>query len=456
MVADNLVERIETLFRGHIPTGLVGAQFLMRTLTRIGRPDLALRFATQTDYPSWGYMVQNNATTIWELWNGNTADPAMNSQNHVMLLGDLLTWYFENLAGIKSSETATGFRHLIMEPTLIAGLDSVEASHASPYGPIASKWNVVERTFTWDISVPVNVTATISVPAGQEGDVFENGRAVSESKECKIVGMKGGKLVVEIASGRYHFSSSGFTVATPPKLVAAPRFETRKRSDTKPIPILLACNTEGATIRYTLDNSSPTEKSPLYDGKLEVVKSTVVRARAFKEGFINSYESKAEFEIHPERIPVKHIAYVTRYSPKHPPANGDTVLIDQQEASTSYVDGKWAGYEGNDLEVILDLGTPTRIHRLIVRCLSQPNSWIFLPEAITVSTMSGAAKFSPAASLRCGPAKDVQTIQRYSIPMKNVEAQYVKVKIKNTGKCPSWHSAPGEKAWLFVDEVFVE
>jgi alpha-L-rhamnosidase len=455
-VADNLVEVIETRFRGHVPTGLVGAQFLMRTLNEIGRADIAYRFATQVDYPSWGYMIQNNATTIWELWNGNTADPAMNSQNHVMLLGDLLTWYFENLAAIKSSDTETGFKHLIMEPTLIAGLDSVDASHVSPYGPITSKWTLVGKTYTWDVSLPVNVTATLYVPAGQQGDVFENGRPVSESANCKVVGMRNGKLVVEIPSGRYRFSSSGFSIVTSPKLVAAPRFENKKRSDTKPVPILLACNTEGATIRYTLDNTAPTEKSPLYDGTLEVAKSTVVRARAFKEGFVNSYESKAEIEIHPERLPIQRITYVTRYSPKHPPANGDTVLIDQQEASMSYGDGKWAGYEGDDLEVILDMGKPTTIRRLIVRCLSHPSSWILLPKAISVSTSSSPGEFSLAATLRCGPPKDVQTIQKYAIPMKDVEAQYLKVKVKNIGKCPSWHSAHGEKAWLFVDEIFVE
>jgi len=52
---------------------------------------LALTVNTQTDYPGYGYMIENGATTIWELWNGNTADPAMNSGNHVMLLGDFLT-----------------------------------------------------------------------------------------------------------------------------------------------------------------------------------------------------------------------------------------------------------------------------------------------------------------------------------------------------------------------------
>lgn len=58
----------------------------MRSLTENGRADLAYKLASNTTFPSWGYMVENGATTIWELWNGNTAAPNMNSYNHVMLL----------------------------------------------------------------------------------------------------------------------------------------------------------------------------------------------------------------------------------------------------------------------------------------------------------------------------------------------------------------------------------
>jgi len=74
---------------------LIGAQYLNRVLSDNGRADLAYAIATQRDYPSWGYMIEHGATTIWELWNGNTADPAMNSGNHVMLIGDLVIWFYE-------------------------------------------------------------------------------------------------------------------------------------------------------------------------------------------------------------------------------------------------------------------------------------------------------------------------------------------------------------------------
>ncbi|RYG01943.1 MAG: alpha-rhamnosidase, partial [Chitinophagaceae bacterium] len=118
-VFKNITYTVEVTNNGHLSNGLVGIQWLMRCLNDYGRPDLAYTVATKKTYPSWGYMVENGATTIWELWNGNTADPKMNSQNHVMMLGDLLIWYYENLAGIKSADAA--FKKIIMKPEMING-----------------------------------------------------------------------------------------------------------------------------------------------------------------------------------------------------------------------------------------------------------------------------------------------------------------------------------------------
>ena len=119
-VFDHLVRKITDETHGHVGTGLVGGQWLNRVLTAGGRPDLAYGFATATDYPSWGYMVAKDATTIWELWNGDTADPAMNSGNHVMLVGDLVIWLYENLAGIQTDPAQPAFKHILMKP-LVGG-----------------------------------------------------------------------------------------------------------------------------------------------------------------------------------------------------------------------------------------------------------------------------------------------------------------------------------------------
>ena len=100
-VMARLVKKIDVESNDHVGVGLIGAQWLMRTLTENGQGDLAFKIATQTTYPGWGYMISKGATTVWELWNGDTADPSMNSGNHVMQIGDLNVWFYEYLAGIR-------------------------------------------------------------------------------------------------------------------------------------------------------------------------------------------------------------------------------------------------------------------------------------------------------------------------------------------------------------------
>jgi alpha-L-rhamnosidase len=206
----HVVDKTMHDFHGHISTGLVGAQWLMRTLTGNGRPDIAYRLATNTSYPSWGYMAKEGATTIWELWNGNTADPAMNSGNHVMLLGDLVVWFYEDLGGISSDSARPGFKKIVMKPFPVDSLDYVRASYHSVHGLISSDWKVKDGDFDWEVSVPVNTTARILIPAKQESGVTEGGRKLASAPGVKFIGMEAGRAVVEVGSGDYHFRSAKF------------------------------------------------------------------------------------------------------------------------------------------------------------------------------------------------------------------------------------------------------
>jgi alpha-L-rhamnosidase len=206
----HVVDKTMNDFHGHISTGLVGAQWLMRTLTAGGRPDIAYRLVTNTSYPSWGYMAKEGATTIWELWNGNTADPAMNSGNHVMLLGDLVVWFYEDLGGISSDSARPGFKQIVMKPYPVDSLGYVKASYHSVHGMIRSSWQVNNGDFDWRISVPVNTTARVLVPARAASDVTEGGKDLASAPGVKFLSMEGDRAVIEVGSGDYHFLSRGF------------------------------------------------------------------------------------------------------------------------------------------------------------------------------------------------------------------------------------------------------
>jgi alpha-L-rhamnosidase len=203
----HLVNKIEHDTQGHIGTGLIGGQYLNRVLSDHGRADLCYTIAGQKDYPSWGYMVGQGATTIWELWNGNTADPAMNSGNHVMLIGDLVVWFYEYLAGIAPDAAQPGFKHIVMKPQPVGDLKFVKASHRSPYGLISSEWHKDGNNFNWHITVPANTTATVYVPAKSAEAVTESGRSTDKSKGMKFLRMENGRAVFEIGSGEYQFAS---------------------------------------------------------------------------------------------------------------------------------------------------------------------------------------------------------------------------------------------------------
>lgn len=158
----NIISKTMNDFGGHVSTGVVGIQQLMRTLTHYGRTDLALRLATDTTYPSWGYMARRGATTIWELWNGDTGDPSMNSANHVMLLGDLLLWEYEYLAGIRP--LGPGYTTIELRPTFVEGLNRVDCTYRSVSGTIESHWRRTGKGIEWTVVVPPNTTAEVYLP----------------------------------------------------------------------------------------------------------------------------------------------------------------------------------------------------------------------------------------------------------------------------------------------------
>ena len=195
-VVKQVVENICIKNKHHVSCGVIGISWLMRGLSDNGFADVAYRLATTKTYPSWGYMTENGATTIWELWNGDKASPKMNSGNHVMLLGDLLTWCYQYLGGIRQAATvptgsltggqsvalqsSVGYKHIVLKPAFdIQDCEWANVSYDSPYGTIKSHWRKTLQHLEWDVTIPCNTTADVCLPNG----------------ETKTIG-----------SGSYHFS----------------------------------------------------------------------------------------------------------------------------------------------------------------------------------------------------------------------------------------------------------
>lgn len=294
----NLTTRIMTSDSGHVATGLIGCQWLCRTLAENGRPDITYTLLTQKTYPSLGYMLSKGATTIWELWNGDTGDPGMNSGNHVMLTGDLVIWLFENVAGIASDSRGSAFEHLVMRPTPLAGLTAVDASYRSRFGTIVSKWHAGADGLAWRVKIPVNTTAEVWLPADNADQVTEGGKDVRRAAGVMSLRREKGFAVLELESGMYELHSKGYRAPIPAAVVA-------RDDQTGKVSMMAAV--DGGLIRYTLDGGEPTLSSPMYVGPFLRLGASEIKAKTFMSNGDTSPLTTASFgqvTVQPPRISI--------------------------------------------------------------------------------------------------------------------------------------------------------
>ncbi|WP_456320005.1 family 78 glycoside hydrolase catalytic domain [Phytohabitans suffuscus] len=182
----------------HLNTGVLGTKYLLPVLTDAGYADVALQLAQQTTYPSWGYMIENGATTMWEHWSLEAR-----SRGHYFL-GTVDDWFYHDVAGINAS-AETGYRDLTIAPKVTKQLDWAKATTRTPYGPVTSSWKRNGRTLTLQATVPVGAEATVELPAQNAWAVIEGGVPVAEADGVRDVRHRDGTVQVTVGSGRYTF-----------------------------------------------------------------------------------------------------------------------------------------------------------------------------------------------------------------------------------------------------------
>lgn len=215
-VFENLRRNILYENNTHLTTGIIGTKYLLPVLSRFHSGDLAYELATQTSYPSWGYMIANDATTLWELWQLKTG-PSMNSHNHPMF-GSVGTWLYQSLAGINQSEESAGFQHILIEPQIVRDLEYVAGTIHTPRGKVTSAWSKEDRAVTLDVTIPVNARAEIRLPKfdWERITLAENGKQIYAGQKF-LTGIPGiqkveetqGSVIIKIGSGRFSFQISG-------------------------------------------------------------------------------------------------------------------------------------------------------------------------------------------------------------------------------------------------------
>ena len=197
----------------HLSTGFLGTGYILPMLSEYGYHDLAYKLASQNTYPSWGYMVEKNATTIWELWNSDSEGPGMNSRNH-FALGSVGEWYFSHLAGLRPHPEVPGFKKVIIKPMPIGDLKWAEASLETAYGTNKSRWEKKKGKFFLNISIPANTDAIVYVPTlgieepsvSESGlQLLDNGKFVNNSNALVFKELTPNAVVFEVGAGDYEF-----------------------------------------------------------------------------------------------------------------------------------------------------------------------------------------------------------------------------------------------------------
>jgi len=211
LLPENLVPKAAEYFAsdvrkfGHLTTGFVGTPLLCKTLSAIGRDDLAFMLLNNKNYPSWLYPVLQGATTIWERWDGQKPDGTfqdvgMNSFNHYAY-GAIGEWLYRHVAGIDIDTEKPGYKHILLAPHPGGGLKSASAEITTLYGKVASSWKFDNTEFVYEVVIPSNTTATVSLPYATAGSVKQDGLTLKAGSV-----QKKNELQLSLGSGKYIFS----------------------------------------------------------------------------------------------------------------------------------------------------------------------------------------------------------------------------------------------------------
>ena len=189
--------------RGNALTaGDVGYRYLLRALAEGGRSDVVFAMNNQSDKPGYGYQLKMGATSLTEVWDADRRA----SQNHFML-GQIMEWFYHDLAGIGPDPAGPGFKKIIIRPQPVGNLKWVKASYDSIRGRISSEWKWSNGRFALKVTIPANTTATVFVPSMPETKVSEGKVAAEDSRGVRFLRREDERMVYMVGCGEYEFHS---------------------------------------------------------------------------------------------------------------------------------------------------------------------------------------------------------------------------------------------------------
>nr|NQU93210.1 chitobiase/beta-hexosaminidase C-terminal domain-containing protein [Bacteroidota bacterium] len=212
---------------------------------------------------------------------------------------------------------------------------------------------------------------------------------------------------------------------------------------------------EGFEIRYTLDGSNPAIDSEKYTGPFVLFDDAIIKSKIFDDGDPSLFETETRIERH--LATGKAVTYINKYNDWYT-AGGESGLVNSLFGSTNFMDGHWQGFQGKDMEVIIDLGGRIEVSSITVNCLQVVNSWIILPKQIEIYISDDGKNFTKTAIAdhEILVSETDEIIHGLSAQFETIKTNFIKVIAKNYGPLPEWHKGAGDDSWIFVDEIVVK
>ncbi|TKG93475.1 beta-galactosidase [Puteibacter caeruleilacunae] len=203
----------------------------------------------------------------------------------------------------------------------------------------------------------------------------------------------------------------------------------------------------GLNIHYTTNGSEPTRSSSRYDGPILLKDSGPIKVKAFSA----DDESRTITRIF-QQTEIKRPVYKTQYSKKYE-AGGDFALIDGIKGGNALDEEKWQGFEGKDLDIIIDLQEEKAIKEISIRFLDDQVSWVFLPSSVTFSVSTDGSMYETLSQVHNEIHKSKRHVKLFKTSYSGKPIRYIRVFAHNIKECPEWHTSPGGKSWIFTDEI---
>lgn len=249
---------------------------------------------------------------------------------------------------------------------------------------------------------------------------------------------------------------SGYSGDTVVIRLNQPIVENEEQIFTEPLRLKLKHYIKDVSIRYTLDGTEPDSiHSPQYNGNLVINKNALLKAKAYKKGWISSEVMERNF--YRSSIKPDSVQLLTKAEPNYK-AEGGATLINAEKGDGNFRSGKWIGFRNEPMETILFLNKPTKVSNVTISSLVDVPSYVMPAQSIEVFQQTDKGDWKLLKSLSPEQPKKEEggsVLKGFEINFTPVVTSRLKLVVRPLPKLPSWHRGKGEKGWLFVDEVLL-